>query len=108
MATVTPAMVRAALVATIAAESCEAWQARPVRFDFVGADDGKSAADKRFRTDGRKPLELVAGRYDVRLYVRYKGGYSYYDTESIEIAADGWVVAFGCRRGSDKPALWFE
>ncbi len=105
---VEPARSHVGLVATIASDTCRCWRNRPIRFDFVAADTGRSAAEIRFGSDGRQPLELAAGRYDVRLYVRYKGGFSYYDTESVEVTAGGWVVAFGCRRGSDKPSLWFE
>lgn len=96
------------LVASIANASCGRWRGHAIRFDFVDARSAKGAAQARFRADGRAPLELSEGRYDVRLYVRYKGGYSYYGTETIDVVEGGWVVAFGCRRGSDKPALWFE
>ena len=53
-------------------------------------------------------MEITAGRYDVRLYVKYKGGYSYYDTKTVELAKDGWKLGLGCREGMNKPALLFK
>jgi hypothetical protein len=93
-----------------AASSCgKAWKGRDVQFELVGTDSGDELGKWRFPGDGVKSVEIPAGSWDVRAYVKAKGSYHYYDTRTVEVKKDNFNIAIGCQKGAPKrPALLFK
>ncbi|MEZ4444573.1 MAG: hypothetical protein R3B72_36200 [Polyangiaceae bacterium] len=96
-------------VAAMAGSSCgRRWKGREIRFELVEAESGDSGGEVVFSKDDSKSMEVAGGSYDVRVYVKYKGGFSYYDTKRVSLERDGFIIGFGCERGKDRPAVLFK
>jgi hypothetical protein len=91
----------AGTLASAAGKSCgKKWRGRDIKLELIDVDSGDATAAHRFSKDSTASMEIPAGTYDVRAYVKYKGGLSYYDTKTATIGKDGWVIGFGCKKGS--------
>ena len=79
---------------------------RELRLDFLRSSDGQSAASIVLKPGASQNVEITAGQYDVRLFSRGANGtgdFGFWRTEKLEVTADEWIFAFGCKSKREAP-----
>jgi len=79
---------------------------RELKMEFLRSSDGASAGSVVLKPEASQNLEITAGQYDVRIFSRNPGAtsdFSFWRTEKIEITADEWIFAYGCRSKREAP-----
>jgi hypothetical protein len=79
---------------------------RELKMDFLRNSDGQSASSIVLKPQSSQNVELTAGQYDVRLFWRAPGSngeFSFWRTEKLEVTADEWIFAYGCKSRREAP-----
>jgi hypothetical protein len=79
-----------------------------IRLDFLRSSDGQSVKQQLIDPGKTVDIEVPGGQYDVRVYIAQGQDYKYIHTSQWEFSKDGWVLGFGCVKGSKTPAIVAE
>jgi hypothetical protein len=85
-------------------ERCK--ESRELKMEFLRSSDGQSASSIVLKPQSSQNVELTAGQYDVRLFWRAPGSngdFSFWRTEKLEVTADEWIFAYGCKSKREAP-----
>ena len=91
-----------------ATPGCGKNQSAQIRLDFLRSADGQSVKQQLIDPGKTVDIEVPTGQYDVRVYIAQGQDYKYIHTSQWEFSKDGWVLGYGCLKGSKTAAIVAE
>ena len=82
----------------------DAWK-KPLKVDFLVGGSSTVALSKEIEWNTYVNLEVPAGHYDVRMYVKTNDVWDFVATAPADSQKDGWKYSFGCTNRMKKPSL---
>jgi len=82
----------------------DAWK-RSLKIDFLQGGSSNVTLSKEIEWNTYVNLEVPAGRYDVRMFVKNNDVWDFVATAPADVQKDGWKYSFGCTKRMTKPSL---